>query len=324
MYPLVSILIPLYNAEKYFSETMESLLNQTYPNIEIIIVDDGSTDNSYEIAKKHESDNVIVIQQKNQGPGAARNKAFELSSGEYIQYLDADDLLEPNKIEIQLEVLKKYGDDTFVFGRVGEFRKTIDNVKFQNAEYHKNYDDPLEFISDYWGYGGMIQIASCLLPGKTILKVGKWNEEWILNEDGEFISRILFESKRILYEKESIVYYRKDNVNSLNSQRTRKHFESQLASYNAYFKWAKKYFDDKKIVLALAKRYSRMIYIMYPKYEDLRHIAENKILELGFNEPVALGRKSFIIMSNLLGVKNTLKVRELFRKMASAIRKVFK
>lgn len=321
--PLISVLIPLYNAETYIEETIQSVLLQTYKNIEIIIVDDSSTDNSYKVAKSFESKNIKVVRQKNQGPGAARNRAFELSNGEYIQYLDADDLLEVHKIEIQLEVFKKYGNDTFVFGRVGEFYKTTDTVKYQTAEYYKSYDDPIAFISDYWGYGGMIQIASCLIPRKKILEIGKWNEEWILNEDGEFISRILFQSKKIVYESESILYYRKDNALSLNSQRTHKHFESQLASYDAYYNSAHKYLENKKIVVALAKCYSRMIYIMYPKYEDLRLIAEERIVKLGFNEPLPLGRKSFTITVNLLGAKRALVIREFFRKIVNTTRKVF-
>ena len=309
----VSILIPLYNAEKYIEDTIKSALEQTYNNIEIIVVDDSSTDKSYEIAKRYESSNVIVVQQKNKGPGAARNTALELSSGEYIQYLDADDLLDPTKIKKQMAIFSRLGDDIFVFGRLGIFRKSISNVKFHTAKYFKNYNDSIDFLTDYWGYGGMIQIASCLIPRKTILEVGKWNEELILNEDGEFISRLVKSSKKIIYLEESTTYYRKDNMYSLNSQRTRKHYESLLASFNLYTHLVSNNLNNDKLVLALAKLYTRQIYNMYPKYEDLRSNAQKKLFKLGFKGPLPQGHKCFALAVYIMGAEKALKLREFIK-----------
>lgn len=93
MSPKVSILIPCYNSERFVAETLDSCLAQTYRNIEIIVVDDGSTDNSFAIAKSFESNIIKVYRQDNSGACAARNYAFRKSSGEYIVYLDADDIL---------------------------------------------------------------------------------------------------------------------------------------------------------------------------------------------------------------------------------------
>ena len=102
--PLVSILIPLYNAEVYIAQTLDNCLAQTYPNIEIIVVDDGSTDGSLVIAQRYEAehDNIKVLTQPNSGATRARNLAFEHAKGEYIQYLDADDLMSSNKIASQM------------------------------------------------------------------------------------------------------------------------------------------------------------------------------------------------------------------------------
>ena len=97
MYPLVSILIPAYNSEKWIKSTIQSALNQTYSNKEIIIVDDGSTDNTLNIAKQFESDILKVIFQKNQGASAARNKALSISQGDFIQWLDSEDLISNDK-----------------------------------------------------------------------------------------------------------------------------------------------------------------------------------------------------------------------------------
>src|SRR5438876_7489334 len=102
MEPLVSILIPAYNAERWIAETIQSALAQTWSKKEIIIVDDGSRDQTLAVAQQFTSRNVLVVTQENQGAAAARNRALEPCQGEYIQWLDADDLLAPDKIARQM------------------------------------------------------------------------------------------------------------------------------------------------------------------------------------------------------------------------------
>src|SRR5882672_6611417 len=104
--PLVSILIPAFNAEQWIGETLRSALAQTWPHKEIIVVDDGSRDQTVATARKFEAEGVRVVTQKNSGAAAARNTAFSLCHGDYIQWLDADDLLAPDKIASQLRVLE--------------------------------------------------------------------------------------------------------------------------------------------------------------------------------------------------------------------------
>src|SRR2546430_15740196 len=109
MSPLVSILIPAYNAQSSLADTLESALAQTWPHKEIIVVDDGSKDATLAVAKRFLSRGVVVHSQPNQGASATRNKAFSLSKGQYIQWLDADDLLSPDKIALQMAALPNTG-----------------------------------------------------------------------------------------------------------------------------------------------------------------------------------------------------------------------
>src|SRR6478736_5222717 len=104
MTPLVSILIPAYNAERWISDTIQSALKQTWPRKEIIVVDDGSRDQTLRVARHFASKNVSVVTQENQSASAARNRALELCQGDYIQWLDADDLLSPDKVAKQVAV----------------------------------------------------------------------------------------------------------------------------------------------------------------------------------------------------------------------------
>lgn len=106
----VSVITPVYNAEKNIAKTLESVFTQTFQNIEVVLVDDCSTDHSAEIIKqyaKQHSGIKYYCQEKNQGAGAARNKALELASGRFVAFLDSDDLWKPDKIARQLELMRQ-------------------------------------------------------------------------------------------------------------------------------------------------------------------------------------------------------------------------
>ncbi|MCF2638636.1 glycosyltransferase family 2 protein [Fusobacterium varium] len=107
---LVSVIIPVYNSEKFIKETLNSVLNQTYKNIEIVLIDDCSKDNSENIIKQYQNNNKNIIyfkQAKNLGAGHARNKALELAKGRYVAFLDSDDIWFLEKIDKQLALMRK-------------------------------------------------------------------------------------------------------------------------------------------------------------------------------------------------------------------------
>lgn len=210
--PKVSILIPLYNSEKYISETIQSALSQTWENKEIIIVDDGSTDNSYSIAKSFESTILKVYKQNNQGACVARNFAFEKSTGDYIQYLDADDLLSANKVSEQLGLLEKknYDSETIAtcnFQRLvnGELKVARENLEYVN----KDYSDPLDLLRDLWLYSipSYVPIAY-LTPRNLILQARKWDVSLLKNQDGEFFSRVLNNAHQVVFTENTSVVWR--------------------------------------------------------------------------------------------------------------------
>ena len=102
MFPIVSVIVPVYNSEKYLTEALNSLEEQTFKNFEVIIVNDGSTDNSEKIIKDfvNKNSNFKLINQKNMGPGYAKNTGIRYSKGKYIAFLDSDDFFAPNFLEI--------------------------------------------------------------------------------------------------------------------------------------------------------------------------------------------------------------------------------
>jgi glycosyltransferase involved in cell wall biosynthesis len=122
MRSLVSILIPAYDAEKFIAEAIQSAIAQTWPRKEIIVVDDGSRDGTAEVARRFASKDVVFVSKENEGAAATRNYAFQLSQGEYIQWLDADDLLAPDKVERQLAAIcESNGERTLLSSPWGNF-----------------------------------------------------------------------------------------------------------------------------------------------------------------------------------------------------------
>ena len=106
MKPLISIITPTYNSEHFIQQTIDSIIRQTYKNWELILVDDASTDSTIEIINKHVSSNIILIRnESNQGAGVTRNKGINVAKGEYITFLDADDLWKPEKLETQINLM---------------------------------------------------------------------------------------------------------------------------------------------------------------------------------------------------------------------------
>ena len=206
--PKVSILIPLYNSENYISETIESALSQSWENKEIIIVDDGSTDNSYQIAKTYESKIIKVYQQENQGACVARNLAFEKSTGDYIQYLDADDLMSPEKIEKQMAYFLKYGDEICTTSKTLHFKDNIAINKDTGIRVSRDYSNPLDYMVDTWEIGDYLGIHAWLIPRKKVKKAGVWDKELKRFQDGEFIIRVLFFIKEVKFVTDCEVYYR--------------------------------------------------------------------------------------------------------------------
>lgn len=144
--PLISVIVPIFNVEKYVSECVESIIRQTYENIQIILVDDGSTDKSGEICDRYAlSDNRIeVIHQKNQGLVLTRKSGLEKAIGDYIGFVDGDDYIEPDMYEELLKVIRKHDAD-FVHSGFIRDNKMIINFKEEVIEFN-NRKDRVDFI----------------------------------------------------------------------------------------------------------------------------------------------------------------------------------
>ncbi|HEY9003104.1 MAG TPA: glycosyltransferase family A protein [Mucilaginibacter sp.] len=315
---LVSIVIPAYNSANYLAATVQSALDQTWPNKEIIIVDDGSNDNSLAIAKSFESEFVKVLSQENKGASAARNKGLSIAKGEYIQFLDADDLLSPNKIAAQLEKLNGSTVhvglcDTVYFpdgSNPADFSKTTE-------WYSNDFDDPVDFLIKLYGgryvgpqYGGMIQPNAWLTPRNVINKSGPWNEMRNPDDDGEFFCRVLLASLGIRYSAEAINYYRKfDNSgNSLSGRKDHESLSNILKSTDSKAENVLKRKNTPQVRMIFSRFYHENAFAFFPMYPDLVREAERKAKELApdFRYNPFEDRGGIVhILSKLIGWKGT-------------------
>ena len=311
--PLVSIIIPIYNSGTHIIDTLESVINQTYSNIEIIVVDDGSTDNSYEIAKKYESEKIKVYSKINEGASEARNYGFRKSKGEYIQYLDADDIISASKIQNQINLFFKYGNNIIVSGQWDRFYKNhLIETTFPKRFLDRNWDAPIEWLLNVWQGKGMAQPAVWLVHRSIIQITGEWNRTMIANDDGEFFCRVLLIVDKIYFCKEAYVYYRSGIEYSLSNRKDHENVISILNSFKLYKKHILKVEDSKRVRLALKFNFINFIYINYDKYPNLIPLAKKEIIDLGFEVDGNVGGRKFKTLKCIFGFERTLKIRKYF------------
>ena len=311
----VSILIPLYNSEKYIAETIESALNQTYTNIEIIVVDDGSSDNSLNIASKFESDIVRVFSKENKGASSARNSAFQHAKGDLIQYLDADDLLDPDKIKLQVQEYLRYNNPGIVIcGVWGRFVNQISKVNWEDQYTNKDYTNPISWLIDSWEGKGMMAQHGWLISRELILKSGLWNESLSLNDDGEFFCRVLLQAEEIKFVSESKVYYRSNISSSLSQSRSTKALQSELDSYKLYSNHILSILDNTKVRRALGQNFLNFAYMYYTKNIKLSNRALKEFYNLRIGKPWPVGSNYFKKIAKHIGFKNTLKLQKIFKR----------
>lgn len=213
---LISIIIPVYNSEAYLTETIQSVLNQSWANKELIIIDDGSTDDSLNIARSFENSWIKVYQQENRGAAATRNLGLKYAQGDFIQYLDGDDLISSNKIEFQVNELIQYPKHVAVCSTI-HFKEKEELATALPSPYEEKFlfstDSQTDFLINLWGgndnKGSMIQTNAWLIPKEIAEIAGKWEEFYSPDDDGEYFSRVILASSGVRYVQDCFNYYRK-------------------------------------------------------------------------------------------------------------------
>ncbi len=298
--PKVSILIPAYNAQQWIADTLRSALAQTWTRIEIIVVDDGSKDATLKIARQFESRGVRVIPQTNQGASAARNNAFAHSTGDYIQWLDADDLLAPDKVERQMAVVMR-----------GLSRRMLLSSPWAHfmyrplrAQFHPSalWCDlaPKEWLLRKMQENIYMQTATWLVSRELTEAAGPWDIRLLSDDDGEYFCRVLLASEGVHFVSEAKVYYRSFRFDSLSYVgRFPNKIEAHWRSMQLHIGYLRSLGDDARVRSACLQFLRDSLIYFYPETSRIIREANELAAELGepLGTPALSWKYSWLRMS---------------------------
>ena len=267
----ISVIIPVYNCEEFLDDSVGGILNQTFDDLEVICVDDGSTDSSLDRLNEfaRNDSRVRVFHQENQGGGNARNFALTKATGKYLYFMDADDIIYPEALEACYKLCEENDLDFMLFKAISYFE---DIGKYEEHEYFtmsKLYECVGDGVFGFEDVGDLIFNFSVTPWGKL------YNREFVMNSgaqfahqlsfhDNKFFFEMLFNSKRIMFLNETY-YVRRIHSNSLIGSRNKKFFNVYLA-YDQIFEIFRKYnhFEEYKGPL-----YNWKTNILYFRFEKI-------------------------------------------------------
>lgn len=316
-HPLVSVIIPAYNAGKLIRETLDSVVNQSWPLLEVFVIDDGSSDDTVSVAREYQSDRLHVIEQKNGGACIARNKGLALSKGKYIQFLDADDVLSHDKIEKQVEILEKYPDYLGVSPTV-HFMHGQNYLGMEPREesfWIHDTDDPVDFLVRLYGGDGerwMVQTSAWLTPASITGRIGPWNESLLLDQDGEYFARAVLASRGIRTSG-GVNYYRRFALGGNISAKANKieNLRSALLALNLKAQYLGAHTQSGRFQQAMATLYQEIAINAYPQFPDLVAECEARVHTTGKKPDIpVLGGKLIEVTKLVLGWKAAKRLRK--------------
>lgn len=314
MQKLVSILIPAYNASKWIESTIMSAINQTWERKEIVIVDDGSSDNTYDIISRYENKGVKIIKQMNKGGCAARNEAYRNSNGDYIQWLDADDILDTDKISAQMRYAEVINNNMVLLtSSWANFYRNTKKGKFIPNNLWKD-QTPVDWITYKMGDIVWMNPASWLISRKLSQLAGPWDENLRLDQDGEYITRVLLRAEYVKFVNESKCYYRLENPKSVSKIRSKESVESSFIASEKCINYLLSLENSKRTRDACIRYMQNRYQAFYPYHEELVEKANIIVHELGGKLEIPKVNLVYTFLEIVFGRKVKDKIKHFVRK----------
>lgn len=315
--PLVSVIMPVYNSEKHIPEAINAILNQSYQNWELILIDDGSIDNSLVIAETYIRDNIQIYTQQNQGAASARNRGYLKSKGDFIKFLDSDDLINPEMLEAQMKIGLE-NPHCIISGMWGRFIDDDISTFQLNPEDCWQDMDSLSWICSSWKNAQpMTQPGIFLIPKAIIEKAGLWNEKLTLIDDYEYFTRTILTAENILFCEKSVLYYRSGNSNTLSGKKSLKSVESAVLSAELAVTSLLKRRNDPVTRRLSANCMMALVYEFGITYPNLLKPVEDRIEELGGSDLKVAGGNITKLASQILGWKRTYAIKSFIKEWKS-------
>ncbi len=270
MKPLVSILIPAYNVESLVADTIRSAIAQTWQPKEIIVVDDGSTDRTADVARQFALKGVTVVSTENRGHPAAANHAFKLSQGDYIQCLDADDILAPDKIERQLAA-RREGDSRrlLLSSPWAHFYYRTQRVRFVRNSLWQDLS-PVEWLLKKMGENLHMQTATWLTSRELREAAGPWDTRLFCDQDGEYFARVLMGSEGTRFTAGTGVFYRANGRRRISyTGNSNKKKDSRLLSIKLHVQYLRSLEESERVRKACLTYLQTWYQTFYPERPDI-------------------------------------------------------
>ncbi|MCX7386114.1 MAG: glycosyltransferase family 2 protein [Planctomycetales bacterium] len=301
--PTVSIIVPVYNAAGYISDAVNAALSQTYDALEVIVVDDGSTDTTASVIHAMSDSRLRYVFQKNQGQSAAINHGVSLSHGKLIKLLDADDWINSEHIASQVTALNGR-IDAVASCRWGYFVSDFRNPSVRTEHTNASYDDPLQWIVDSLTRDeGMMGGWMWLIPRQIWDKVGGYDPRLSLNNDFHFSIATVLAANAVCYAKDAVYSYRKGVSGALSSSYGRKAMESAFLTTDLGTRALLQREDSPRIRRIAADRFQAWLFQFYPQFPDLVKAAAARIQELGGSSVQMNGGRLLKLLQPLIGWK---------------------
>jgi glycosyltransferase involved in cell wall biosynthesis len=300
--PLVSVIVPCYNAAAWLEATIASVRAQTWRRYEIILVDDGSKDGSGALADRLAGPDLRVVHQANSGQCAALNHGVRLAQGDYIEYLDADDLLAPDKLAIQIRRLQDLAPGWIASGAWARFSGDPATAVFEPEPVWRDLA-PVDWLITSWQGGGMMHGAAWLIPRAVVAAAGPWNEELSLINDLDYFPRVLLQGKGVAFCPEARTYYRSGHSGNLSGLNSRRGWVSAFTATALARAAILAVENSPRTRAACADNLQRLVHAAYPFAPDLVAQGERNLAELGGSRLQPGGGRAFLLLSRLLGWK---------------------
>lgn len=280
--PLVSVIVPVYNVEDYIEECLDSIIQQSYSNLEIIAIDDGSTDHSHQKVRLYTKDErVQLIEQANQGLSGARNTGLKAATGKYVLFVDSDDYIEQTTIEELVAQIEAHQVDLIRFNG----KAFLDEMNTPIEQNHYDFSHRLEegkvYKADSYEANRRTFVSPVYLYiiRRNVLEKHKITfYEQILHEDELFTTQVFLAINSMMYQNK-FYYHRRYRENSIMTDQNPKRLKKTLDSYNRIYKELEKLYAQNNFAKEQKKLIKRQMLSIYSG-------VKNSPLPMGEKEPI--------------------------------------
>jgi hypothetical protein len=268
------------------------------------------------VARRYQSESVAVLECDRKGASAARNHGIGCARGDFIQFLDADDLLDSDKIRLQVERLSAMPAGIVASGAWARFPQRADEAVFAAEPVWRDLSGE-DFLISSWSGGGMMPNFAWLVPRSVLDKAGPWNEQLSLNDDGEFFCRVALAATGIAFCDGARGYYRTGEASTLSRRRDREALASAFAAIELSCARLLEHCNSAPAKRACAMQYQRFAYDTYPAEPELVAAAERRAAQFGGSDLRPQGGPVFTAAARWLGWRAAQRCRSAWWRMSA-------